>query len=44
MYIADYDYDGTNELLIILSNALGTVVTIDELHMLETSKNEPYRT
>lgn len=40
--VADYDHDGTDELLIILHNASGTGVAIEELHMLEPRNDGLY--
>lgn len=40
--VADYDHDGTDELLIILHNASGTGVSIEELHMLEPRNDGLY--
>ncbi|HVJ49839.1 hypothetical protein [Desulfitobacterium sp.] len=40
--VADYDHNGADELLIILHNASGTGIAIEELHMLEPSNNELY--
>lgn len=40
--VADYDHDGTDELLIILHDASGTGISIEKLHMLEPSNTKLY--